>query len=247
METLRIVSIASLILSGLCTLIILVDILAGHKQKMPIMSWVWPITAIWSGPVGLWAYFRFGRMKATGEKEQHRHEPGKSESGQEEQGGEKSKEQLEKKAGKPFWQITTAGTLHCASGCTLGDFVGEWIVFFTGLVIAGSVLWSDYLLDFTLAYTVGIVFQYFAIAPMRGLSGWPGILAAIKADTVSLVAFEVGMFAWMAFTREVLFKPPLEPTDPAYWFMMQIAMAVGFLTAYPANWWLIRKGIKEAM
>ncbi|MEP6539229.1 MAG: DUF4396 domain-containing protein, partial [Bryobacteraceae bacterium] len=34
---------------------------------------------------------------------------------------------------------------------------------------------------------------------------------------------------------------------PAYWFMMQIAMLVGFVTAYPANWWLIRKKFKEAM
>jgi hypothetical protein len=32
-----------------------------------------------------------------------------------------------------------------------------------------------------------------------------------------------------------------------FWFMMQIAMLFGFLTAYPMNWWLIRKGIKEAM
>lgn len=203
---------------------------------------------IWSGPVGLRAYFRFGRMKASDGKDQQSQESGKSGGGQEEHSSEKSKEELEKKAGKPFWQITTVGDLHCASGCTLCDFVGEWIVFFTGLVIAGSVLWSDYLLDFTLAYTMGIVFQYFAIAPMRGLSGWPGHSRSDQGrHAVSLVAFEVGMFAWMAFTHEILFKPALKPTDPAYWFMMQIPMAVGFLTAYPANWWLIRKGVKEAM
>jgi hypothetical protein len=29
--------------------------------------------------------------------------------------------------------------------------------------------------------------------------------------------------------------------------MMQLAMACGFLTAYPMNWWLIRAGIKTAM
>ncbi len=226
---------------------IAIDILAGHKQKMPVMSWVWPITAIWAGPVGLWAYFQFGRMKAPEQKEQHQQKNQNESGGDRNKGGEISKEQLEKKAGKPFWQITTVGDLHCASGCTLGDFAGEWIVFFTGLTIAGSVLWSDYLLDFALAYSVGIVFQYFAIAPMRGLSGWPGIAAAIKADTVSLIAFEIGMFAWMALTHEVLFKPSLKPTEPAYWFMMQIAMAVGFFTSYPANWWLIRKGVKEAM
>ncbi len=30
-----------------------------------------------------------------------------------------------------------------------------------------------------------------------------------------------------------------------FWFMMQIAMVCGFLTAYPVNCWLIRTGIKE--
>lgn len=29
--------------------------------------------------------------------------------------------------------------------------------------------------------------------------------------------------------------------------MMQIAMIVGFLTAYPMDWWLISCGIKEKM
>jgi hypothetical protein len=29
--------------------------------------------------------------------------------------------------------------------------------------------------------------------------------------------------------------------------MMQIAMIAGFLTSYPVNWWLIRRGSKERM
>ena len=29
--------------------------------------------------------------------------------------------------------------------------------------------------------------------------------------------------------------------------MMQIAMMFGFMSSYPVNWWLIRRGVKEAM
>ena len=32
-----------------------------------------------------------------------------------------------------------------------------------------------------------------------------------------------------------------------YRFMMQIAMPCGFLTSYPANWWLLKAGLKEKM
>jgi Domain of unknown function (DUF4396) len=82
---------------------------------------------------------------------------------------------------------------------------------------------------------------------MRGISGWRGIQAALKADTISLIAFEIGMFAWMAVSNLVIFHPQLTPTQPLDWMMMQLAMLIGFLTAYPANWWLIKAGIKEAM
>jgi Domain of unknown function (DUF4396) len=113
---------------------------------------------------------------------------------------------------KSFWQTTFVGDSHCAAWCTVGDFAGEWLVFLTGLTVAGPVLWADYAIDFLCAYLLVLAFQYFAIAPMRNLPGWPGIKAAIKADTISLVAFEVGMFAWMAYSSKVLFQPKAEPT-----------------------------------
>jgi Domain of unknown function (DUF4396) len=54
------------------------------------------------------------------------------------------------------------------------------------------------------------------------------------------------MFAWMAASSLLLF-PDLRPVNIAYWFLMQIAMMLGFFTTCPMNWWLIRSGIKEAM
>jgi hypothetical protein len=43
------------------------------------------------------------------------------------------------------------------------------------------------------------------------------------------------------------FHHALTPFQPAYWFLMQIGMTIGFVTSYPANWFLVAKGIKEAM
>jgi hypothetical protein len=80
---------------------------------------------------------------------------------------------------------------------------------------------------------------------MRGLSLLPGLWAAIQADTLSLTAFEVGLFAWMAVMSQMPFH--LTPVQPVYWFLMQIGMVIGFVTSYPANWFLVRKGIKEPM
>ena len=50
----------------------------------------------------------------------------------------------------------------------------------------------------------------------------------------------------MALVHGVWF-PGLKANDPVFWFMMQIGMGVGFITTYPANWWLVRQGIKDGM
>lgn len=80
---------------------------------------------------------------------------------------------------------------------------------------------------------------------MRSLSLRQGLIAAVRIDTLSLAAYEVGMSAWMAWRVHVY--PELKPTDWSYWLMTQIAMIIGFMTTHPINWWLIRRGIKEKM
>ncbi len=125
---------------------------------------------------------------------------------------------------------------------------GAWIVLLVSWELLGLALPAEYIADFTLAFALGIAFQYFAIAPMRDLGVREDIVAALKADTLSLTAFEIGLFGWMAIMQLVLFTAPhLTPDHAAYWFLMQIGMILGFATAYPVNVWLIRRGIKEAM
>ncbi|HEX3881138.1 MAG TPA: DUF4396 domain-containing protein [Stellaceae bacterium] len=200
-------------------LVVLADIyLVGRRQKMAIMEAVWPLTVLYWGCAGLVFYFGFGRSSAAASGE--RQDP-------------------------PMAQAAFKGAAHCGAGCALGDFIGDWIVFAAGLRIFGSALGAKYLVAFALAYAFGIGFQYFSIAPMRGLGLGEGLVAAIKADTLSLVAYEVGMFAWMGL-RTWLY-PELEPTSLPYWLMMQGAMVFGFATTYPVNWWLIRTGVKEKM
>lgn len=213
-----------------------------HPQRMWIMDIVWPVTALYMGPVAIWAYYKMGLMNATDhssrEQKKHRDERAK-------QIGDPIQKK-EVKAGKPFWQIVFVGVTHCGSGCTLGDIWSEFMLFFTGFNFAGTLFKSELVMDYILAYLLGIAFQYFTIAPMRGISGFKGIWAAVKADTLSLTAFEVGLFGWMAIYHFLIF-PGVKENMATYWFMMQIGMCLGFLTSYPMNWWLIKRGVKEPM
>ena len=138
---------------------------------------------------------------------------------------------------------------HCGSGCTLGDVISEFAIFGLGLTIAGLTLGAEYVGDYIFALAFGVVFQYFAIAPMRGLGLKDGLIAAAKADFISLAAFEVGLFGWMAVMAFALFPAPhhLMPSSVAYWLLMQIGMIIGYFTSWPANVWLVNRGIKVPM
>lgn len=208
---LHLISTWFLAFSGASVVAIAIDV-RNHPQKMTIMNVVWPITALYFGPLAFWTYYSFGRETQD----------------------------------KPFWQKVWTGVTHCGAGCTLGDLIAEWSVLLGGLTLFSSRLVTGYIFDFCAAFVLGIVFQYFSIAPMRNISGWPAIKAALKADTISLIAFEIGLFAFM-YWMDGHFNPHLKPNRPEYWFLMQMGMIVGFFTAFPANWWLIRKGWKEAM
>jgi hypothetical protein len=148
---------------------------------------------------------------------------------------------------KPFWQMVALGSTHCGSGCTLADIIGEWALFFFPLSLFGINIFGSWLVDYFLALFFGIFFQYFTIAPMRDLSFGKGLWAAVKADTLSLTSWQVGMYGWMAIATFVIFGHEIPKTSPAFWFMMQLAMLAGFLTSYPVNWLLLRTGIKEKM
>jgi hypothetical protein len=148
---------------------------------------------------------------------------------------------------KPFWQIVAVAATHCGSGCALGDLCAESITAVVPPVIFGSQLFGGWTVDYLCAFFFGIIFQYFTIKPMKKMSGRKALWAAVKADSLSLSAWQVGMYGWMAIATFIIFGHELPKSSPEFWFIMQIAMLAGFLTSYPVNWWLLRAGIKEPM
>ena len=220
----------SSIIAVLCSIWIGIDILGGHPQKMKVMNIVWPVTALYSGLLGLWAYYRFGRRTPNHAVR-----------------NDNQKKTGEMKTNRPFWQSVALAASHCGGGCTLGDILSAALLLAFPFAIFGRKIFADWAVGYVLAFIIGIVFQYFTIKPMRHLSPGEGLKAAVKADALSLTSWQIGMYGWMAIAVFVLFGHELPKTSPVFWFMMQIAMLIGFLTSYPVNWWLVRKGIKEKM
>jgi hypothetical protein len=221
---LTIVAWTSLAVAFGCAAVIAVDAIR-HSQPMKVMNVVWPVTALYFGPLALWMYWR--RERAVPENEA---------------------------AEQPRWWTISKSTSHCGAGCTLGDIVGEWLVYLTGWSVAlfaaedANTLTAMIIADFALAWTFGIIFQYFSIVPMHDDIGRArGLWLAVRADTLSIVSFQVGLFGFMALYHLVIYDPPLSVASPGYWLMMQIGMILGFFTSWPVNALLVRAGWKEEM
>lgn len=149
---------------------------------------------------------------------------------------------------RPHWQSVVLSTLHCGAGCTLADLIGEWALFFFPVALAGSYLAGSWVVDYLLALVLGVYFQYAAIRSMQRISSRRAAADALKADFLSLSAWQAGMYAWMAVVIFALRDGAMFPrTSWAFWFTMQLAMYAGFLLSLPVNVWLIRKHIKHAM
>lgn len=239
---LHLLSLSFLLLGALCLLGIATDVVR-HPQHMAIMNVVWPVTALFGTLWVVWQYAQYGRLArdSVSRAAMARNEP------------------MPSKAQTPFPVMVANGALHCGSGCMLGDICAEWLVFLVPSVavffgwhsLFGPEMYAAWMVDFLFAYAFGVVFQYFAIKPMRDMAPGAAIWAAIKADTLSLCSWQVGMYGFMAFANFYLARHllgvTLRPNMPEFWFAMQVAMLCGFVTAYPVNWWLIRSGLKEKM
>jgi hypothetical protein len=227
------ISLTSLAVALLCGILIAIDEIR-YRQKMWIMNLVWPLTALYFSIFGLWFYFRAGRKMtkttmASGTEHEH-------------------KQMTRRTPSAPTFTQAAISDFHCGAGCVLGDIIAEFSLFALGWTLFAKSLYAEYVGDLLLAWMFGIAFQYYVIKPMRNLSPPQGLIAAIKSDTLAILTFEIGLFAWMALTYFIFFpQPHLKPTEPAYWFTMQIGMVLGFFTSYPLNWWLIKAGWKDGM
>jgi len=241
-DWLHVVAVFSLAIGLICFAIIVLDEMRD-PQHMWIMNVVWPVVALFGSLVWLWAYFAYGKLAT------HRRMHAAMEKG----------EDPPSMSETPFSMMVFKGTSHCGSGCALGDIITEWLLFavpsialwFGWKTIFDDKIFAVWVADFIVAFVIGVAFQYFSIKPMRDLSVGQGIVQALKADTLSLTSWQIGMYGFMAIAHFWLFAHllgvRLAVNSVEFWFMMQIAMWCGFATAYPVNWWLITSGIKEKM
>ncbi len=270
MQIINYVSIVILLLAVILTVFVLLD-LKRHPQPMKIMDIVWPLTILWSSFLGFFAYIAFGRMKSKKAMKMNMPGDGDMQGMKMDMSGNKgsmpnmkmsmadkhpdmAKMKMDMSGMKmdmpprPFWQKIALSTFHCGAGCTLADIIGESLGTQFLLAMNASGIINQWILDFILALLIGALFQFFAIRPMMHSASIFHVFGrALRIDFLSLTSWQVGMYLCSYLILNVLFHGTVPHSSPIFWFAMQLAMLVGFVCAYPMNWFLVSRGIKPAM
>lgn len=132
-----------------------------------------------------------------------------------------------------FW-----ATLHCLSGCAVGEVLGMVIGTALGLSNGATIA-----LAVALAFAFGYAFTMFPLL-RSGMTLRAAAGLALGADTISIAIMEVVdngiMLAWPGAMDAGL-------ASPLFWIALSVSLLIAGAVAYPANRWLISRGRGHAL
>jgi hypothetical protein len=134
--------------------------------------------------------------------------------------------------------MAASATLHCLTGCAIGEIIG--LLIGTALGLSAGV---------TIALAVGLAFLFgYALSTLPLLQAGLGFFAALSvvfaADTLSIATMEVVDNAVMALIPGAMNSGLV---NPLFWVSMMVALAAAFAAAYPVNRYLLTKGKGHAL
>lgn len=136
-------------------------------------------------------------------------------------------------SGRALTNVAVSATLHCLTGCAIGEVLGMAI----GTALGFS-QWGTVALAVGLAFLFG--YSLTSLPLLRaGLALSAVIPIALASDTFSIAVMEIVDNAVV-----VAIPGAMEAGlgDVLFWGSLSFALAVAFVAAVPVNRWLIRRG-----
>lgn len=136
------------------------------------------------------------------------------------------------------WRTAVAATLHCLTGCAIGEVLGMVLATWWGWGVAASIL-----LAVVLAFFFGYLLTFFAVR-RRGADAATAVRTALAADTVSIATMEV---VDNLFLLAVPGAMSAGLTAWLFWVALALSLAVAFVVTVPVNHWMIGRGRGHAV
>lgn len=134
--------------------------------------------------------------------------------------------------------MAVSATLHCLTGCAIGEVLG--LIIGTALGLSNGV---TTLIAVALAFVFG-----FGLSTLPLVKAGMGFVAALSivivADTLSITTMEIVDNAVMYAIPGAMHATLV---DPLFWISMPIALTVAFFAALPVNKYLLSKNKGHAL
>ena len=134
-------------------------------------------------------------------------------------------------------RIAWSATLHCLTGCAIGEVLG--------MVIGTALGWGN---GATIALAVVLAFFFGYLLTLRPLLARMSFRQAAKlalaADTASITVMEIVDNAIMLVIPGAM---AAGLSSPLFWGSLAFALAVAAVAAFPVNRWLIGRGKGHAV
>ena len=124
--------------------------------------------------------------------------------------------------------------MHCVAGDGVGILAGAVISSVVGFAGVAEVV-VEYILGFAFGWTI---FQALFMRYMAGGSYWRALTSTFVPELLSMNLLMAGMVPTV-MTLKMMIRSASDPTSPRFWFVMSMGLLVGFIIAYPMNWWLV--------
>jgi len=134
--------------------------------------------------------------------------------------------------------MALSATLHCLTGCAIGEIAGLMI----GTAIGLSTGWTI-ALAVSLAFLFGYTLSTFPLVK-AGLSVGAALAVVFAADTLSIAVMEVVDNLVMASIPGAM---EAGLVNWVFWVSMMIALTAAFFAAYPVNRYLLSRGKGHAL
>jgi hypothetical protein len=140
------------------------------------------------------------------------------------------------------WRQTLGSTMHCVAGDGVGILAGAVISSVAGLAGLAEVI-LEYVLGFAFGWTI---FQALFMRDMAGGSYKRALTSTFVPELLSMNLLMAGMVPTVMILKAHI-QSASDSTTPRFWFVMSMGLLVGFVIAYPMNWWLVTYHLKHGM
>ncbi|MBB6628057.1 DUF4396 domain-containing protein [Nocardioides sp. KIGAM211] len=136
------------------------------------------------------------------------------------------------------WRMAATATLHCLTGCAIGEVLGMVLATWWGWSNGASIV-----LSVALAFFFGYLLTFRGVRT-AGLDVRAAVRTALAADTVSILTMEVvdngTLLVWPSAMAATL-------ADVLFWASLVVSLAVAFVLTVPVNRWMIGRGRGHAV